>query len=50
MRRILMLVALSVFVSLTVTALAYAFTRNDRFRAIRVGGADDAGVVPEVPA
>jgi hypothetical protein len=50
MRRFLVLAALSVFVSLTVTAMAFAITRTDRFRAIRIGDAGDPGIEPEVAA
>ena len=50
MRRILLLAAACVLVSLTVGAMAFSITRTDRFRAIRIGDAGDPGVDPEVAA
>ena len=49
MRRTLALVALSVVVSLTVTAAAFLLTRSDKFRTAIAGccgDAVDAGTVP----
>jgi hypothetical protein len=46
MRRFLGLIALSVVVSLTLTAVAFLITRSDRFRAIAAdccGAAAEAG-------